>query len=589
MSYDQFDPSSHGQDAATREQGATPPDGSASVAPNADDSGTSVGDPAREHSPIAERLHAVFEQSPLSTIIYDVHGSVLAVNPAFERLWETTLAEIPADYSILTDPQLEAAGVLPAVRRAFVGEAVTLPPLLYEVNSAGRPAQSLWIQAYLFPVRATSGAIEQIVLIHEDVSARRADEAARAVTAARAAKLQTLSAALSVASTVDEVAQVVVRHATEVLDAAGTVIARLTADAQELEIMRAGAMPDHIRDEWRRFAVSAPVPLADVARTGSAIFLESREEWTARYPDLVPLLDVTGQHANAVMPLVVDGRVLGVLGAAFNTPRAFDEQERALARGVALQCAQALERARLFEAESEARREAEAGNQAKAQFLAVMSHELRTPLNVIGGYADLLEMGLRGPVTAEQREDLRRIRVSQRHLLGLINEVLTYAKIETGMVRYDMRVVPVRDALVAAEALVASEARAMGVTLMVDDCPPDLAVRADGEKVQQILVNLLSNAIKLSERGHRVELSCEAAENHARIHVRDSGIGIDADQLEVIFEPLVQARADLTRTAGGAGLRLAVSRDLARAMGGDLTVRSTVGVGTTLTLSLERA
>jgi len=218
-----------------------------------------------------------------------------------------------------------------------------------------------------------------------------------------------------------------------------------------------------------------------------------------------------------------------------------------------------------------------------------MSHELRTPLNVIGGYADLLEMGLRGPVTAEQREDLRRIRVSQRHLLGLINEVLTYAKIETGMVRYDMRVVPVRDALVAAEALVASEARAMGVTLMVDDCPPDLAVRADGEKVQQILVNLLSNAIKLSERGHRVELSCEAAENHARIHVRDSGIGIDADQLEVIFEPLVQARADLTRTAGGAGLRLAVSRDLARAMGGDLTVRSTVGVGTTLTLSLERA
>jgi len=132
MSYDQFDPSSHGQDAATREQVATPSDGSASVPPNADDSGTSVGDPAREHSPIAERLHAVFEQSPLSTIIYDVHGSVLAVNPAFERLWETTLAEIPADYSILTDPQLEAAGVLPAVRRAFVGV-----PLAYGAYAYG--------------------------------------------------------------------------------------------------------------------------------------------------------------------------------------------------------------------------------------------------------------------------------------------------------------------------------------------------------------------------------------------------------------------------------------------------------------------
>lgn len=126
------------------------------------------------------------------------------------------------------------------------------------------------------------------------------------------------------------------------------------ADGQHLEITRAGAMPDDIREDWRRFPASAAVPLSAVGRTGQAVFLESRADWAAQYPNPLPPLEATGQHANAVMPLVVDGRVLGVLGVAFNGPRAFEEDARALARIVALQCAQALERARLFEAERRA-------------------------------------------------------------------------------------------------------------------------------------------------------------------------------------------------------------------------------------------
>jgi PAS domain S-box-containing protein len=252
--------------------------------------------------------------------------------------------------------------------------------------------------------------------------------------------------------------------------------------------------------------------------------------------------------------------------------------------------------------EAEASRaDAEAANHAKSEFLAVMSHELRTPLNAIGGYADLIEMGIRGPVTAQQREDLRRVQASQRHLLGLINEVLNYAKLETGTVHFDLTSVRVREALAGAEALVAPQAAAKGLTLHVATPPPPppppssgdadapLVVRADAEKLRQILVNLLSNAVKFTDRGGRVTLECSASAEVVRLGVRDTGIGIAADQLDRIFDPFVQVRSDLTRTAEGTGLGLAISRDLARGMSGDLTVESTPGVGSVFTLTLPRA
>jgi PAS domain S-box-containing protein len=246
--------------------------------------------------------------------------------------------------------------------------------------------------------------------------------------------------------------------------------------------------------------------------------------------------------------------------------------------------------AELARADAEiARAESEAANRAKSDFLAVMSHELRTPLNAIGGYAELLEMGLRGPLTAPQREDLRRIQTSQRHLLGLINEVLNYAKLETGTVHYDIEDVRVREALSVAEALVAPQARAKGLQLAVADAPPALAARADAEKLRQILVNLLSNAVKFTNRGGRVDLACEAHGEQVRVIVRDTGVGIPADKLEAVFEPFVQVRADFTRTADGTGLGLAISRDLARGMKGDLSAESTLGVGSTFTLTLPRA
>ena len=232
---------------------------------------------------------------------------------------------------------------------------------------------------------------------------------------------------------------------------------------------------------------------------------------------------------------------------------------------------------------------AEEANRSKTQFLATMSHELRTPLNAIGGYVELLEMGLRGEITPLQRSDLARIQSSQRHLLGLINEVLNYAKLETGTVEFEVSDVPLCEALAAAEALVSPQAGSKGLTLRVADCPPDLAVRADSEKVRQVLANLLSNAVKFTEAGGHVEITYALDEERVLVQVRDTGIGIPADKLETIFDPFVQVRSDLTRTAEGTGLGLAISRDLARGMGGDLVAESTPGVGSVLTLTLPVA
>jgi PAS domain S-box-containing protein len=258
----------------------------------------------------------------------------------------------------------------------------------------------------------------------------------------------------------------------------------------------------------------------------------------------------------------------------------FDVTEQVLARR---------EAERLLAVSEQARAEAEAANRAKGEFLAVMSHELRTPLNAISGYASLLEMEIHGPLTDAQRKALARIQVSQRHLLGLINEVLNYAKLETGSVPYEMADVRVRDILSAARALLLPQARAQSLELVLADCPRRISARADAEKLRQILFNLLSNAVKFTGPGGRIDVSCTADRERVRIVVADTGIGIPAHKMASIFDPFVQVRADLTRPTEGTGLGLAISRDLARGMGGDLTAESTPGAGSTFTLTLKAA
>ena len=191
----------------------------------------------------AARLRAAFEQSPVSTVIYDVDGRPIAANRSFERMWGASLADVHPGYTVLEDPQLDAAGLLPSIRRAFQGEAVTTPPIQYAMAEAVGRGRVIWTQGHLYPVRDEQGVVAQVVLTHEDITARVESEAQLIATARRAERLQLLTAALSTAATPEEVAHAVVAHAAVALEAAGVVIARIAADGEHLEIMDAGAMP----------------------------------------------------------------------------------------------------------------------------------------------------------------------------------------------------------------------------------------------------------------------------------------------------------------------------------------------------------
>ena len=240
----------------------------------------------------------------------------------------------------------------------------------------------------------------------------------------------------------------------------------------------------------------------------------------------------------------------------------------------------------------EARDAAEMASRAKSEFLATMSHELRTPLNAIGGYVQLLELEVHGPVTETQRAVLARIDRSQRHLLGIINDILNLSRIEAGRVDYAITDVPLGDALADVRPIVEPQLAAKELTYEVQDAERMPVVRADREKLQQILVNLLSNATKFTDRGGRVWVNT-AERPHAPgkvfLRVSDTGHGIPDTKIQTIFEPFTQVDASHSRTGQGVGLGLTISRDLARGMGGDLRVRSKLGEGSVFTLTLERS
>ena len=235
-----------------------------------------------------------------------------------------------------------------------------------------------------------------------------------------------------------------------------------------------------------------------------------------------------------------------------------------------------------------ARLDAESANRAKGDFLAVMSHELRTPLNAIGGYVDLLQMGIRGPVTEDQQADLARIKRSQTSLTILINDVLNFAKAESGELEYNITSFPVSEALDRASEIVEHQLAHRGLTFNRGDCSGPPLIRGDLDKVQQIILNLLSNAIKFTPSGGTITLASPAiTPGIVSITVTDTGAGIPAQNHDRIFEPFVQVHESRGREVlGGVGLGLSISRDLARGMGGELSVGSSGPEGTTFLLQL---
>jgi signal transduction histidine kinase len=236
-----------------------------------------------------------------------------------------------------------------------------------------------------------------------------------------------------------------------------------------------------------------------------------------------------------------------------------------------------------------AKRAAEEANKAKSGLISMMSHDLRTPIGAIGGYCDLLTMGIRGPLNDAQLTDVQRIKRSTEYVLGLIEDVLNFARVNAGQVEnFDMQNLTTDDILTRTETLIGPRIGQAGLHYRREACTSDARVIADPERLQQILLNLLTNAVKFTPAGGSVTVSCANSDGHTLINVSDTGRGIPADHIERIFEPFVQVPgASASGAQKGFGLGLAISRELSRRMNGDLTAVSTVGVGSTFTVRLQ--
>lgn len=679
-----------------------------------------------------------------------------------EPIWLENRAEREQQYPDLRDSP---------VTKEF-GSSATLPLV---VNGRGIGALGMHFREereFSADDRAFLGALaEQTALALERATYYEAEQRARQI----AERLQSVTALLSEAVTPAQVTDVVVGEGLRALGAGAGFVAVLDDDGQMVEIHQSVGYLDTVLAPYQSIPIDAHVPVASAIRDGEAVWLPSPESVREQFPSIHPGTMTSEFCAWAALPLFMQGRTRGVIGLSFSSPLPVNAEERTFMLSLARQCAQALERARLYEAEQRARanaargraraefladasrllsatldynetlesvaratvpvlgdwcavdmledtssnawpptvrrvavmhtdpakvewarkladrfptdweassglprvlrdgvtefipvmtpefvrssidsneqrqvldevgltaymciplrvrgrtvggltlcmsesqrhythedlalaeelarraslaienaelyREAQLANAAKAQFLAVMSHELRTPLNAIGGYAELLELGVRGTLTEEQLHDIQRIRRSQHHLLALINDVLNFARVEAGHVQFAFDDVRIGDYLDEVVSLLQPQAAAKDIELLITDCDEHAHAWADSEKVQQILLNLLSNSVKFTPSGGRVSLNCQLYRDTVEVQVADTGIGIPPDRLSAIFDPFVQVQSGLTRASEGTGLGLAISRDLARGMHGDLRVESTLGQGSVFTLSLPR-
>jgi PAS domain S-box-containing protein len=469
-------------------------------------------------------------------------------------------------------------------------------PYYAEYRLRARDGTYRWVAVRAAPVLEADGTVREWIGTHSDIDAakRASEERARLFESERNARLAAeramdrLRSAWSVADaasaegSLDEMLQTLAEGLRRALQADEATVLLLDETGTELVVQASVGLEREVEQRVRTpigegFAGTValarmPVVIGDTSQLDiRSAFLRER------------IRSLVGA------PLRASGRLVGVIHAGTAEVREFSEEDVILLQLIADRVAHAIDRVRILDAERGARAEAELANRAKMEFLAMMSHELRTPLNAIAGYAELLETGLRGTLTETQLADVQAIHRNERHLLSLIEEVLTFAKIDAGRIRFDPEDVRVSAALASMIDLIAPQMEQKQLEYRLEPCDRTLAVFADVEKLQQIVLNLLSNAVKFTQSGGRITLSAAlTAGELVQIRVRDTGIGIPRDKLEAIFEPFVQLDRALTRTASGTGLGLAISRDLARAMNGDLVVYSDDGAGAEFVLTVPR-
>jgi PAS domain S-box-containing protein len=424
-------------------------------------------------------------------------------------------------------------------------------------------------------------AIDNAQLFRAEHETRRAAER----TSDFLRRLQAVSSSLSQALTAKDVAVAVIEQGMTSLAAhAGTVVL-LNGAATELEIVGTIGFPKELSDRWRRFSVNQKVPIADAAREKKPILIESFAAHLDEYPALGPLASVTGSKAVAAFPLIIEGRTIGAMGLSFSQVQVFSEDDAAFMLALAHQCAQALERARLYETEQKLRSQAETANRIKDEFLATVSHELRTPLNAIVGWSSLLTSGsLDETATRRAIETIGRSAKSQSQI---IEDLLDVSRIITGKLSLNTTLIELEPVIKTALESLYPAAESKNITIKSSFASAAQIIRGDADRLQQIMWNLISNAIKFTPKGGEIAVGLEQIESHIQIRVSDTGQGISPEFLPFVFDRFSQADGTSTRKFGGLGLGLAIVRHLVEMHGGTVEVESAgLNQGTTFTVNL---
>jgi PAS domain S-box-containing protein len=424
-------------------------------------------------------------------------------------------------------------------------------------------------------------AIDNARLFRAEHQTRRAAER----TSNFLRRLQVVSTSLSQALTPNDVAVAVIEQGVNSLGAhAGTVVL-LNEAAAELEIVGTVGFPQEVAEKWQRFSLHKKAPITDAIKQKAPVLIESFAAYLDKYPHLGPLASVTGSDALAAFPLTVEGRIIGAMGLSFTRPQIFNEDDIAFMYALAHQCAQTLERARLYETEQRLRAQAETANRIKDEFLATVSHELRTPLNAIVGWSSLL-------MTDSLNEDVQKRAIetigrSARAQSQIIEDLLDVSRIITGKLSLNTQLTELETIIKTALESLYPAAESKNIEIKSNFDFPAKFILGDPDRLQQIMWNLLSNAIKFTPKGGEISVSLQQVESQIQIKVSDTGQGISREFLPYVFDRFSQADGTSTRKFGGLGLGLAIVRHLVEMHGGTVEVESAgLNQGTTFIITL---